>query len=697
MDRPPATDESAMDESATEETREILEAQEETPPGEGYHAPINWVVFIGSAIGIVPVTLWGVLAPKNAGAVLATVVEWISDSFGWFYILLAAAVLVFVIYLAVSNYGNIKLGPAHSKPEFNTFTWATMLFAAGIGTDLMFFAVSEPVTQYLEPPSGTPETVDAAREATVWTLFHYGLSGWGMYALMGMAMAYFAYRKGLPLAVRSALRPIFGKRVEGKLGDGVDLAAVIGTVFGVATALGIGVVMINVGLEVLFGLPRNIYVQIGVVVVGVAAATLSAVSGVGRGIRRLSEINVILAVVLALWILATGKTQYLLEGLVLNIGDFLRLFPDMVLQTFAFEDTGTWMSDWTLFFWAWWVAWSSFVGLFLARISRGRTIRQFVGGTLAIPLIYILMWISIYGNAALDLIRGGNEQFGADTVLDPEGGFYSLLQEYPAATFIIGLATFTAVLFYVTSADSAALVMANMTSKLPTPQHDGRPALRIFWAFVTGALTIAMLLVGGIGALQSATVIMGLPFAIVMVLVMIGLYRALRIERYQEEADNQSLALALSGRVSGPPRSRHEWKQRLSRALSFPTVKESLRFEQKVLEPTLHEVATELERRGIVSSVEWCEDELGNKYIELCAQDGEDQPFRYQVWRTLTLLPTYGGRISSAEDQYMRLEVYLGAAGNGYDIMGYSYEQIVDDVMDQYERHLEFLRFQEQH
>ena len=190
-----------------------------------------------------------------------------------------------------------------------------------------------------------------------------------MYALMGMAMAYFAYRKGLPLAVRSALRPIFGKRVEGKLGDGVDLAAVIGTVFGVATALGIGVVMINVGLEVLFGLPRNIYVQIGVVVVGVAAATLSAVSGVGRGIRRLSETNVILAVVLALWILVTGKTQYLLEGLVLNIGDFLRLFPDMVLQTFAFEDTGTWMSDWTLFFWAWWVAWSSFVGLFLARIA----------------------------------------------------------------------------------------------------------------------------------------------------------------------------------------------------------------------------------------------------------------------------------------------------------------------------------------
>lgn len=689
----------SMSEKTTEASK-VPEDSESSRPMKEMPAPVNWTVFIGAAIGILAIALWGILAPRNAENVLNTVVGWISDAFGWFYILLALIVLIFVIYLALSRFGDVKLGPSHSEPQFGGFTWASMLFAAGIGTDLMFFAVAEPVTQYLHPPSGEAETVDAAREATVWTLFHYGVSGWGMYALMGMALAYFAYRMNLPLAVRSALRPIFGKKTEGRLGDSVDLAAVLGTVFGVATSLGIGVVLINVGLNVLFDVPRSIGVQIVIVVLGVATATLSAVSGVAKGIRRLSELNVLLAVVLALWILITGKTQYLLEGLVLNLGDFVRLFPDMMLQTFAFEDTGTWMSDWTLFFWAWWIAWASFVGLFLARMSRGRTIRQFVGGTLIIPLVYILMWISIYGNAALDLIRGGNREFGENTVLDPEGGFFRLLQEYPAFTFVAGLAIVTALLFYVTSADSAALVMANLTSKLPTPQHDGRPALRIFWAATTGLLTIAMLLVGGIGALQSATVIMGLPFAFAMILVMIGLYRALRVESYQTEVENETMALALSGRAErvDARTSSVQWKRRLSRALSFPDVAAANRYEQETLLPTLHEVADEMSKKGVDTAVVSLTDEegeAGEDYIELIAQDDGDQPFRYQVWRRRAPMPTFGGgRAVSGHEEYVRLEVYLGASGRGYDIMGYTYAQIVDDVLDQYERHLEVLRRQ---
>ncbi|MGO2863632.1 MAG: BCCT family transporter, partial [Brevibacterium sp.] len=458
------------------------------------------------------ITVWALIAPTNAEAALGAVVGWTSDWFGWFYVLLVAVVLVFVIYLAASKYGTIKLGPEHSKPEFGLMAWASMLFAAGISTDLMFFAVSEPVTQYLAPPSTEPETVDAAREATVWTLFHYGLSGWGLYALMGMALAYFAYRMNMPLAIRSALAPIFGQRVKGGLGDTVDFAALLGTVFGVATSLGIGVVMVNTGLHTVLGLPLSTGAQVGIVVVGVAVATLSAVSGVDKGIKFLSLLNVFLAVALSLWVLVAGNTQFLLNAFVLNIVDVVRLFPDMVGQTFAFEDTGTWMTDWTLFFWAWWIAFASFVGLFLARISRGRTIRQFVLGTLTIPFIYIIMWISIYGNSALDLIRSGDKEFGERTMLNPEGGFYELLSNYPGFIVIAALATVTALLFYVTTADSAALVMANLSSHLPTPQDDGRPGLRIFWAVATGALTIAMLIVGGVGALQNATVIMGLPF-----------------------------------------------------------------------------------------------------------------------------------------------------------------------------------------
>ena len=660
--------------------------------------PVNKRVFIAAAIGTLAITIWALISPSNAEAVLGAVVGWTSDWFGWFYVLLVLAVLVFVIYLAASRYGNTKLGPEHSKPEFGLVAWASMLFAAGISTDLMFFAVAEPVTMYLSPPSTEAETVDAARESTVWALFHYGLNGWGLYALMGMALAYFAYRMNMPLAIRSALAPIFGKRVQGTLGETVDLAALLGTIFGVATSLGIGVVMVNVGLNTVFGLPLGTATQVGIVVIGVGVATLSAVSGVDKGIKFLSILNVVLAIGLSLWVLVAGNTKFLLNALALNVADFVRLFPNMAGQTFAFEDTGTWMTDWTLFFWAWWIAFASFVGLFLARISRGRTIRQFVLGTLTIPFIYIFMWISIYGNSALDLIRSGDMEFGEQTVLNPEGGFYELLSNYPAFAFIAGLATLTALLFYVTTADSAALVMANLSSNLRNPQEDGRAGLRIFWALATGALTIAMLLVGGIGALQNATVIMGLPFAFVVILVMIGLYKALRVEANRVDSVDTSLPASLARRSRG--RGNETWQRQLGRVLSFPNAARAREFEQDVLLPTLTEVAAEMEDRGISSRCGRVDAEGAfvddGELIEF-EVDGEGEfPFRYQVWPHKVSVPSFGGVVPRGTEDYYRMEVYLdGGTGQGYDIMGYSKEQIIDDVLDKYERHVEFLQLQE--
>lgn len=676
----------------------IVDTAEREVIDEPVAAPrVNWRVFLPAALFTLAVTIWALITPESAENTLGAAVTWTSDWFGWFYVALVAAVLVFVIYLAGSRYGNIKLGPSHSQPEFGLMSWASMLFAAGISTDLMYFAVSEPVTQYLEPPSTAPETVDAAREGVAWTLFHYGISGWGLYALMGIALAYFAYRKNAPLAIRSALAPIFGKRVKGALGDTVDFAALIGTIFGVATSLGIGVVMINVGLNMVFGLPMNTAVQIGVVVVGVAVATLSATSGVDKGIKMLSLLNVFLALALSLWVLIMGKTKFLLDALVLNVSDFGRLFPSMVGQTFAFEDTGTWMSDWTLFFWAWWIAWASFVGLFLARISRGRTIRQFVLGTLTIPFMYILMWASIYGNSALDLVRGGDDEFGQSALLNPEGAFYELLQQYPAFIAVACVATLTALLFYVTSADSAALVMANLSSRLPTPQHDGNPSLRIFWAVSTGALTVAMLIVGGIGALQSATVIMGLPFAVVIVLVMIGLYRSLRVESFRVESAEQSLPGSLSVRGAGDRGAHWSWRHRLGRVLSFPSEDRAQEFERNVLLPSLEEVVEELTARGIVAHCGSVSDDENSDLIELVVGD-DDAPnaFRYQIWRRKVSVPSFGMSLPRGEDEYMRMEVYLdGGTGQGYDIMGYSKDQVIDDVLDQYEQHLQFLQLQE--
>ena len=678
--------------SRTEAPPSSAAAPGEEVPG----TQVNKVVFAGSAAVVLAVAVWAMFAPTSAADALGVLVGWTTSWFGWFYIALATAILVFVVFLGVSRYGRTKLGPEHSQPEYSTFAWASMLFAAGIGTDLMFFAVAEPVTQYLAPPVGDGESIAAAREATVWTLFHYGVSGWGMYALMGMALAYFSYRMNLPLAVRSALYPIFGKRVNGALGHGVDMAAVIGTIFGVATTLGIGVVQLSFGLDILFGIPEGTASQVGLVVLAVAIATVSAVSGIDRGIRRLSQLNVLLAVFLAAWILVTGKTGFLLNAAVMNIGDYVSGFAGLTMETFAFDQPTEWMGWWTLFLWAWWIAWASIVGLFLARNSRGRTISQFVAGTMIIPFTYIVMWVTIFGNSAIDIVRSGNAEFGELAMNTPERGFYTMLMEYPAFTFIAAVATFVGLLFYVTSADSGALVMGNLSSRLATPQDDAVAGVRIFWAVATGLLTVAMLLVGGVPALQNATVVMGLPFAFVMVLVMVGLYKALRVEAYRADSRRQALPGLLSGRSApgqGSPTVR-DWRMRLTRTIAFPEPSKGREFLDRVALPALQEVAAELSAQGIAAVAQKIEDD-GLPVVELVADLDADHPFQYQVWMHEMPVPVYGRRTPKGHDVYSRLEVHLREGGQGYDVMGYTHTQLIDDVLDQYERHMEFLRLQD--
>ncbi len=659
-------------------------------------ARLNKAVFYGSAIGVVIVAVWAIISPQAAANTIGTLVGWTSNWFGWFYILLATAVLVFVVYLGVSRYGKVRLGPEHSRPEYSTFSWAAMLFAAGIGTDLMFFSVAEPVTQYLAPPNGNGHTVEAAREATVWTLFHYGISGWGMYALMGMALGYFSYRMNLPLSIRSALYPIFGKRVRGGVGNAVDLAAVLGTIFGIATSLGIGVVMLNYGLWVLVGIPQGIAAQVGLVALAVVIATISAVSGVDKGIKVLSQMNVLLAIGLAAFVLVAGKTTFLLNAFVNDIGDYVRSFSGLTMQTFPYHHPTSWLNAWTLFFWAWWIAWASFVGLFLARISRGRTIREFVTGTMIIPFTYVLMWVSIFGNSAIDIVRSsGGSHFGKMAMNQPQQGFYTLLAHYPAFPVIASVATFVGLLFYVTSADSGALVMGNLCSTLRTPQDDATPTVRIFWALVTGLLTVAMLIVGGVPALQNATIIMGLPFAFVMVLVMVmvGLYRALRLEKVRADSRGTALPAALSGRSTpvegrGGPRG---WRSRLTRAMSFPDRRRATEFVDEVALPALREVAQELREVGIEADARQVSED-GSSYVDLSADLGDSGEFRYQIWPHEVPMPAIGARSVRGDDVYWRLEVHLAEGGQGYDVMGYSYSQLIDDVLDQYERYLEYVR-----
>lgn len=671
--------------------QESLTSHGVTPPRT------NWPVFIVSAVGIFAVALWAWLGQDSAETTLGSITGWISTNLGWFYILTATIAVIFVLAVAFSKSGDIRLGPDHSRPQFRLFSWSAMLFAAGIGVDLMFFAVAEPVTQYMASPEMTPETREAAEQAVVWALFHYGVTGWAMYALMGMAFGYFAYRLNMPLAIRSALYPLIGKRIHGPIGDAVDIAAVLGTVFGIAASLGIGVVQLNYGLTLIFGWEQSTAVQVALVVVSVGVATLSAVSGVDKGIKRLSEINVLLAIGLMVYIVVTGKTAFLLNALIMNIGDYLSSFPGMTMDTMAFaEDPAAvqeWMGAWTLFFWAWWVAWAPFVGLFLARISRGRTLRQFVLGVLTIPFLFILAWMSFFGNTALDRVIGGDTAFAKETVEAPEQGFYNVLSDAPGGMFLIVLATLIGLLLYITSADSGALVTANFTSKIEDARQDGARWSRIFWAALVGVLTLVMLQIDGVATVQAATIVMGLPFSIVMYLIMLGLWRSLRLEHLTADARAISIHAAMSGR-SGSGDNKQAWRERVTRASTWPDERQANEYLATVAQPALEAVTKELNSKGIEATLVASDVTDGPvAQLDLYAPLGNERDFRYQIYPMAHPVPSFTGA-SEDSGNYYRLEVFDRTGSLGYDVYGYTCEQLIDNVLDLYERHLEFLHIQ---
>lgn len=663
---------------------------------KGY-ARVNKPVFIASGILIVGFVLWSAIFPDQAETVIFGSMDWVGRTFGWYYVLTAALIVIFVLTVALSKFGDIRLGPDHSRPQFSLFTWASMLFAAGIGVDLMFFSISGPATNFLTPPDNAPLSDEAARMAPVWTIFHYGIPGWSMYALMGVALGLAAYRYHLPLSIRSALAPLFGKRINGVAGDTVDVVATIGTIFGIGTSLGIGVVFLNYGLTALFDIPNNITVWTALIVVSVAMATVSAVSGVDKGIRRLSELNVFLALGLLLYILLNGDTAHLLKQLVQNAGDTVSHLPSMLFDTFGYT-TGAadypadqWLQDWTIFFWAWWIAWAPFVGLFLTRISRGRTLREFIIGVLIVPPGFILLFISIFSNSALEHFQAGDEAFLNEAVEVPESGFFNLLSQYPAATFLIGLAVIVGLLFYVTSADSGSLVMANMTSYATRGDSDGAPWLRIFWAVVIGALTLAMLLVDGVYTLQAATVLIGLPFSVVMYLLMASVLKVLRAEK--RAMDSQALTMASRSMAgSAGNDAGRDWKERLARRVHFPTREEACTFMTDVATPAVREVAAELERHGSdVRLVESTNEETELPYIDLTMKFPDHDDFKYQLMPLAYEVPTYATNVDDGQEYFYRVEVFNARGTRGHNVIGYTHEQVIQDVISFFDRHLVYM------
>ena len=646
---------------------------------------INPPVFFTSAALIFILVAFAALFPEQADTQLTALQTSLFANASWFYILAVALILLTVIYLGVSRYGDIKLGPDHAEPDFSYHSWFAMLFSAGMGIGLMFFGVAEPVMHYMAPPSGEPETVNAAREALRITFFHWGLHAWSIYAIVALILAFFSYRHGLPLTLRSALYPIIGDRIYGWMGHAVDIFAVIGTVLGVATSLGYGVLQVNAGLNHLFGLPVSATMQVILIVVITALATLSVVSGLDKGIRILSEANLGLAVLLLILVGTLGPTVLLLKSFVENTGGYLSELVTKTFNLYAYEPKSSkWLGGWTLFYWGWWLAWSPFVGMFIARVSRGRTIREFVTGVLFVPAGFTLLWMTFFGNSAIWMImQQGATDLAQIVMSDQTLALFNFLEHFPFSFALSCIAVAMVVVFFVTSADSGAMVVDTLASggidQTPVWQ-------RIFWSALMGVVAITLLLAGGMKALQVVTIASALPFAIILLMSMYGLLKALRIDAWKRESKQIATIAPTAARNPIP------WQRRLRNIAYFPKRSQVKRFMTEVIYPAMEMVEQELAKQNTPSHTRADEDDRVRFEVDL----GQELNFVYEVRARPYLQPAFALAGMSASDKaeeqkYYRAVVYLKEGGQDYDVMGWNQEQIINDILDQYEKHLHFL------
>lgn len=640
-------------------------------------------VFYPSVIVIALLVIFAITMPEKAGEVFNGVKGFISDKFGWLYMLSVGIFTLFVIFLAISPFGRFKLGPDQSKPSYSNLSWFAMLFSAGMGIGLMFWGVAEPVMHYGSPPIGDKETIEAAKQAMKITFFHWGLHAWAIYAVVGLVLAYFAFRHGLPLSIRSALYPLIGDRIHGKIGHTVDTIAVLGTVFGVATSLGLGVLQVNAGLNYIFDVPVGLSTQITLIAIITSLATVSVVLGLDGGIKRLSELNLYLAIALIGFVFLAGPTFFLLGALVENIGNYLSHVVDMTFNQYIYKDT-PWMGWWTFFYWAWWIAWAPFVGMFIARVSRGRTIREFVLGVLLVPVGFTFIWMTIFGNTALDAIMNqGFTALGTAVSTDVSTALFKFLEHFPFSSVISILAVILVITFFVTSSDSGSLVVDTISSG----GNDNNPVWqRIFWAVLEGVVAAALLIAGGLGALQAASITIALPFAVIMLIACWGLYKALYLESIRYESLQHHMNAGRHGKVSGT------WQNRLSRLVEFPEPSETKRYINEDVLIAMKVVKEELERHGW--NVDISNDSEDATSI-LSVEHSGDLDFSYEVRFKRYNTPTYAFPeiINPTKEQkkYARAEVYLQDGNKAYDIYGYETDVIANDIIDQFEKHRHFL------
>ncbi|MCM3790045.1 BCCT family transporter [Domibacillus indicus] len=483
-------------------------------------------VFIISLLITLIFIIWGVFFKDSLADVTNIIYTGAIDYFGWVYLGATLFFVIFSIYILFSKYGSIRLGKKTDKPDFNTGSWLAMLFGAGMGVGIVYWSVAEPVTHYTNPPTGEGFTAEAANTAMKYTFFHWGLDPWAIYTVIGLALAFFQYNKKLPAAISSAFYPVLGDRIYGPIGKTIDILSIFATVFGIATSLGLGAMQITAGMHHIFGVPNELFVQLIVIAVATVIFIISINTGLDKGIQYLSNGAMILSFLIMLLVLIVGPTLTIVKVFFNTTGLYLSDFLHLSLRLTPFSEGDGWIASWTLFYWAWWIAWAPFVGMFIARVSRGRTVREFVIGVLIVPTLGTCLWMSIFGGSALDLVQGNND-LATSIANNVDLSIFTFFDQLPLGSLLSVIGFTVVAIYYITVADTATFVLG-MLSEGGTLNPSNR--IKVTWGIIQSAVAAVLLFAGGLNVLQSASLAAALPFAIILILMSFSLLKGLKSE-----------------------------------------------------------------------------------------------------------------------------------------------------------------------
>jgi choline/glycine/proline betaine transport protein len=625
------------------------------------------------------------IAPEQTQTLLNAAKSGIFANFSWFYVLAFSVFLGFLVILSVSSLGNIKLGNDEEEPEFGFLSWLAMLFAAGMGVGLMFFGVAEPLTHYLSDIT-TGSAEHKQQEALLHTLFHWGIHAWAVYGTIALALAYFGFRYKLPLALRSCFYPLLKERINGKLGDLIDIMALLATLFGVITTLGFGASQLGAGLHQLGWISENSFsLQVVVIAVVMSLAIFSAISGVGKGVKILSELNLTLAFCLLIFVLVAGPTLYLLSAFSDNIGTYLSNLVQLSFKTYVYEQEHTgWFSGWTILYWAWWCSWAPFVGLFIARISRGRTIREFIFGVLVIPSMFGILWFTVFGNTAIWLNDGEAAGTLGQMISSPETLLFKFLDYLPLSG-VTGLVSLVVIsLFFITSADSGIYVLNNIASRdksLAAPRWQA-----VMWGVLMSVVAIVLMQSGGLANLQAMTLLVALPFAMLMLLMCFSLWKGLSADKKYFDTKVNPTSIFWTG---------DKWKERLEQMMNQTQEKDILRFLKHTVLPAMRELRQELIGKYDLSVQVNTLFEQDEPAVELVIQKDSMRDFMYGV-------KSIGREVSEQlinDDNLPHIQhsmtyepyTYFFDGRVGYDVQYMDQDELIADMLKHYERYLSLL------